>query len=76
MLIPKAKSALEKYGHQIVIGNILQTRKKRVSFVYSQKDVETIELTDSQLNLGIEIESLIVEKLCENHKNFIYNKNL
>ncbi|CAK5271148.1 unnamed protein product [Mycena citricolor] len=33
LLIPKARAALERYGHQIVIGNDLHTRKHRVVFV-------------------------------------------
>ncbi|KAJ6582959.1 DNA/pantothenate metabolism flavoprotein [Mycena vulgaris] len=33
LLIPKARAALERYGHQVVIGNDLHTRKVRVVFV-------------------------------------------
>ena len=33
LLIPKARAALERYGHQIVIGNDLNTRKHEVVFV-------------------------------------------
>lgn len=35
LLIPKAEAALERYGHQIVIANDLQTRKDKVCFVTS-----------------------------------------
>lgn len=34
LLIPKAKGALERYGHQIVIANDLNRRKEEVCFVY------------------------------------------
>ncbi|KAI0066884.1 DFP-domain-containing protein [Artomyces pyxidatus] len=33
LLIPKARAAIERYGHQIVIGNDLHTRKYEVVFV-------------------------------------------
>ncbi|KAF8162485.1 DNA/pantothenate metabolism flavoprotein [Mycena galopus ATCC 62051] len=33
LLIPKARAALERYGHQVVIGNELHTRKWQVIFV-------------------------------------------
>ncbi|PWN50269.1 DFP-domain-containing protein [Violaceomyces palustris] len=33
LLIPKARAALERYGHQLVIGNDLQRRKFEVVFV-------------------------------------------
>ncbi|KAJ6557911.1 DNA/pantothenate metabolism flavoprotein [Mycena capillaripes] len=33
LLIPKARAALERYGHQVVIGNELHSRKVQVVFV-------------------------------------------
>ncbi|EJC99315.1 phosphopantothenate-cysteine ligase [Fomitiporia mediterranea MF3/22] len=33
LLVPKARAALERYGHQVVIGNELHTRKYEVVFV-------------------------------------------
>ncbi|KAE9415164.1 hypothetical protein Angca_003625, partial [Angiostrongylus cantonensis] len=33
ILVPKARAAIEKYGHELVIGNILQTRKHHVVLV-------------------------------------------
>ena len=33
LLIPKARAALERYGHQVVIGNDLNRRKYEVVFV-------------------------------------------
>ena len=32
ILVSKARKALNKYGHKLVIGNILDTRKREVSF--------------------------------------------
>ncbi|KAK4051883.1 Phosphopantothenate--cysteine ligase cab2 [Microbotryomycetes sp. JL201] len=36
LLIPKARTALERYGHQVVIGNLLHDRKYKVVFVDKQ----------------------------------------
>lgn len=33
LLVPKARAALERYGHQLVIGNELHKRKAEVVFV-------------------------------------------
>ena len=43
LLIPKSRAALSRYGHQIVVGNVLNTRKKRVLFV-TNDSVENIVL--------------------------------
>lgn len=39
LLIPKARAALERYGHQVVVGNELHTRKYKVVFVEKNADV-------------------------------------
>ncbi|KAF9269392.1 DFP-domain-containing protein [Marasmius fiardii PR-910] len=39
LLIPKAQAALERYGHQVVIGNDLHRRKFEVVFVSSSPSV-------------------------------------
>jgi len=62
LLASKAKGAIEKYKHNVVIGNILQTRKKEVWIV--EKDCVTkIELTNEELNSGVEIEDRIVKHI-------------
>lgn len=38
ILIPKARASLERYGHQLVIGNLLNTRKYEVVLV-SRKEL-------------------------------------
>ncbi|KAJ7048493.1 DNA/pantothenate metabolism flavoprotein [Mycena amicta] len=37
LLIPKARNALRRYGHQVVIGNELNTRKYQVVFVEQKR---------------------------------------
>ena len=41
LLLPKARQALERYGHQVVIGNDLHRRKFEVVFV-SKKPLPTL----------------------------------
>lgn len=75
ILIKKAKGALEKYGHSAVIGNLLQTRKRQVIFVYPNgRETEPIELEAEELARGKEIEERIVQKLVEQHGEFIANR--
>ncbi|VDN27902.1 unnamed protein product [Gongylonema pulchrum] len=70
MLIVKSRQALETYGHQLVIGNILMTRKERVVFV-TQASKEEMRLSDQQKADGIELEQLIVDKLVVMHSNLL-----
>lgn len=67
ILLEKARVALNKYGHKLVIANILQTRKHRVVLV-EEFDDEEVCIKDED---GIEIESVIVTKVVEKHKAFM-----
>jgi len=69
-MIPKAKQALVKYSHQLVIANILTTRKHEVVFV-SPSDEQWIKMDQEELKNGVEIESKIVRDLIGLHKKFI-----
>ncbi|CAG9539102.1 unnamed protein product [Cercopithifilaria johnstoni] len=73
ILVSKARQALQNYGHQLVIGNILDTRKERVIFVSNEDKEETISLSDEQKAAGVEIEQSIIEKLCEMHDKLLLN---
>jgi len=67
VLIPKAREALKKYEHEIVVGNILHTRRTNVVMVTSTS-TESIEIpSDSE----VEIEEKIVAYLVERHTAFI-----
>ncbi|XP_033328506.1 phosphopantothenoylcysteine synthetase [Megalopta genalis] len=70
LLIVKARDALNKYKHNLVIANMLQTRKQEVTIVSHEKDY-VISLTSEQLSMGEEIERLIVADLVERHKDFM-----
>ncbi|KAG0067974.1 hypothetical protein BGZ93_008946 [Podila epicladia] len=71
-LLPmKSRQALKRYGHQIVIGNILTTRKRLVSLV-TLEDVAEIRLTQNEDEVQhIEIESRIVPELIRRHTDWI-----
>ncbi|CAE6533558.1 unnamed protein product [Rhizoctonia solani] len=77
LLVPKARAALERYGHQVVVANRLDNRKYEVIFVtrtdqgpsseHPEFKEETIGLRDS----SSEIEEDIVAKLASSHDQWI-----
>ncbi|KAJ3123729.1 hypothetical protein HK098_001661 [Nowakowskiella sp. JEL0407] len=86
LLIPKSESALQRYGHQIVIGNMLSTRKRVVKFVYynnvdhdgdhkgwedGKSVVEEVRISEEEERRGVEIEIFIVQELVEKHSRWI-----
>lgn len=75
ILIEKARGALEKYRHNAVIGNVLQTRKRHVVFVYpNARAPEPVVLAEADVARGAEIEQRIVQKLAEQHAQFVRAK--
>ena len=68
ILLSKSATALEKYGHDLVIGNILDTRKKEVVFVFKDGSNEKVEISDKEMDDGIEIEVKIIRKLLKLHQ--------
>uniref|UniRef100_A0A1I7XS39 DFP domain-containing protein n=1 Tax=Heterorhabditis bacteriophora TaxID=37862 RepID=A0A1I7XS39_HETBA len=73
ILIGKARAALKKYGHELVIGNILHSKKHHVVLVENNK-TEPIDLSQEQLGRGEEIEKHIIERLKERHNEFISSR--
>ncbi|UXI17766.1 hypothetical protein NH340_JMT03709 [Sarcoptes scabiei] len=78
ILMAKAKKALSRYGHRLVIANELNTRKWKVILV-GENDSEVIEINSNITNTGtsasnqssIEIEKLIVSNVIRRHDDFI-----
>lgn len=60
---------------QLVIANMLQTRKQQVIIVSKETDY-ILSLTNEQLNNGDEIEQLIVSDIVEKHTKFIWSKKV
>ncbi|CAI5782629.1 Hypothetical predicted protein [Podarcis lilfordi] len=70
ILIDKAKQALEKYRHQVVVANVLDSR--RTSVIVVTKDLETqLSLSDDEVAQGMEIEEKIVSYLESQHRAFM-----
>ncbi|GFY19282.1 phosphopantothenate--cysteine ligase [Trichonephila clavipes] len=69
ILLKKAKGALEKYGHNLVIANELHSRKQKVVFVTKEEERQ-ITLNEKDLKNGKEIEELIVENLLCQYSKF------
>ena len=67
ILLSKSKAALDKYGHDLVIGNILETRKKEVVFMYKDGSHEKVEISDKEITDGVEIEVKIIQKILKLH---------
>jgi len=78
LLIPKARAALERYGHQVVIGNELHRRKLEVVFV-SRTDPSTratekwLRIDEDAVSQGKEIEEDIIAELVREHALWISN---
>ncbi|KAA1093540.1 hypothetical protein PGTUg99_026403 [Puccinia graminis f. sp. tritici] len=68
LLIPKAKAALTRYGHHLVIANELHSRKTSVLMIDREGTIEPIKNDDP---LGHEIEELMVQRLVHRHLDWI-----
>ncbi|KAK9462685.1 DNA/pantothenate metabolism flavoprotein [Lipomyces oligophaga] len=73
ILIFKARQALDRYSHQLVIGNLLQTRKQEVVFVLPNQAENWIKLNDQQTIDDIEIESIFIPQIVNLHSEWIDN---
>ncbi|XP_012577563.1 PREDICTED: coiled-coil domain-containing protein 30-like [Condylura cristata] len=74
IVIDRARNALEVYRHQVVVANILESRRSFVVIV--TKDSETkLLLSEEEVEKGIEIEEKIVNDLKSRHTAFICDKN-
>ncbi|KAL0579190.1 Phosphopantothenate--cysteine ligase cab2 [Marasmius crinis-equi] len=78
LLIPKARASLERYGHQVVIGNDLNTRKFEVVFVSRDEVGDRSSIKETWLRIdpksteaGKEIEEDIIRELVQRHRKWI-----
>jgi len=69
ILSRKAYSALEKYKHQAVIGNILETREKEIHLITPSEN-EVITMSDEELKKKTPIERQIVTAVTKKHSSF------
>jgi phosphopantothenate---cysteine ligase (ATP) len=89
LLVPKARAALERYGHQIVVGNELHRRKYEVVFIARKQengeinsssslatndfDEIWLRIDEKASNGGKEIEEDIVDELVRRHRVWCEN---
>lgn len=59
ILIPKAKTSLDRYGHQLVIGNLLHTRKYEVVLVSRKELIDVMEQTNAQKDDTVKLERIV-----------------
>lgn len=71
ILIKKATEALRRYHHQLVIGNLLQTRKNEVVFVTPDGLESWVRLSDDKKDKNTDIESLIIPAVISEHDKWI-----
>lgn len=71
LLIRKCKQALEKYDHQLVIGNLLQTRKKEVVFVENGENGEFSENWYRLQSEDGQIELFFIPEVIKMHEKWI-----
>eukprot|EP00842_Homolaphlyctis_polyrhiza_P000541 jgi/Hompol1/1488/HPOL_005609-RA len=69
-LIPKSKRALERYGHQVVVANMLNTRKHIVHLVFTDSS-EVIQLSKDEIQQHVEIETHLIARLADLHGAWI-----
>ncbi|CAG8565797.1 6428_t:CDS:2 [Cetraspora pellucida] len=72
LLVDKSRLALMRYGHQIVIANLLTTRKCEVVLITRDSEFQ-IKLTEDEIAEDKEIESKIIPELVKRHYEWIRN---
>ncbi|XP_048374750.1 phosphopantothenate--cysteine ligase [Sphaerodactylus townsendi] len=70
ILIDKSRQALEKYRHQVVIANMLDSHRTSVLVVTRDSEMR-LSLSEEELSGGMEIEEKIVSHLKSRHTAFM-----
>ncbi|KAF9514300.1 hypothetical protein BS47DRAFT_885490 [Hydnum rufescens UP504] len=66
LLIPKAHAALERYGHQIVIGNMLHNRKHEVVFVSVASPAKQDSRIEGTETISVSSSPIVIDPLVAN----------
>ncbi|EDV27823.1 uncharacterized protein TRIADDRAFT_21703, partial [Trichoplax adhaerens] len=70
ILIEKAQRSLQKYSHQLVIANLLQSRETRVVMV-TLAGQEVIEMSNDEIESDKEIEEKIISYIVMKHQHYV-----
>ncbi|NXK85016.1 PPCS ligase, partial [Amazona guildingii] len=73
ILIDKSRKALERYHHQAVVANMLESRRTAVIIVTKESQTP-LSLSEEEIAQGMEIEEKIVSYLQGQHTLFIEKK--
>ncbi|XP_072283290.1 phosphopantothenate--cysteine ligase [Pyxicephalus adspersus] len=74
ILIERARKALATYHHQVVVANVLDTRRSYVMVVTNTEEAK-LSVSDEEESLGVEIEDKIISDLTSRHTHFIGQTN-
>ncbi|XP_054995158.1 phosphopantothenate--cysteine ligase isoform X2 [Sorex araneus] len=74
IVIDRARNALDVYRHQVVVANILESRRSFVVIVTKDSETKLI-LSEEEEEKGVEIEEKIVNDLKSRHTAFMCDKN-
>ncbi|XP_039611759.1 phosphopantothenate--cysteine ligase isoform X2 [Polypterus senegalus] len=75
ILVDRARKALDTYRHQVVVANVLDTRRGCVVIVTKDSQTEMV-LSDEEILKEVEIEEKIVCNLSAAHSNFIEQQRI
>lgn len=68
LLVEKAQRALKRYGHDVVVANLLAERRHRVTIVRQEVAEETIDLCHDSLEIEERLVARIVELFWEKQR--------
>ncbi len=75
MIFFSFRTALSRYDHHVVVANLLHNRNRFVTLVLKgESEPIEIEMTETELKAGKEIEEKIVQDLTGRHQSYIKSK--
>ncbi|XP_075461213.1 phosphopantothenate--cysteine ligase isoform X1 [Ascaphus truei] len=74
ILIERARKALATYRHQVVVANVLDSRRSYVVVVTSTEETN-LSVSEEEDGLGVEIEEKIIKDVTSRHASFIDGLN-
>ncbi|XP_053546535.1 phosphopantothenate--cysteine ligase isoform X2 [Bombina bombina] len=74
ILIERARKALATYSHQVVVANVLDSRRSYVVVVTNTAETK-LDVTEEEEKTGVEIEDKIIKDLTARHTSFIHGQN-
>jgi len=76
LLVEKSRRSLDTYKHQLVIGNLLNSRRTSVILLTADGQLEEIQLSLEDQENSLKIEQKIVERVVDLHDKHIRNHSM